>query len=513
MLIAAIILVFIGTIAISGWGYLTAARLRETESHGVAIQRQIAWSNSHAIDQQYNFTLGYQDGVTTSPSTTLLNAGSGGIIASGLNSLSAFRSTQTATGATTPYAFNNLSVPSTADGSVFFVRTSSVTDPSQTAPIDYYDYLLSYPTPLLGDLFIVHKASAEGSGTLKISNNIQVNGRVVVWESNSQTENLLASSCIDMGAQVKRTVTNLNGNGLVLPDNWAPGPRTTAGYGGSSQPTAVTDGTLNMVNNPNFAPGSIYNIMQSTGNFAVYEGPVAGLLGVVTGLVGGVVNEVVDLLSLSSGASSAAQPVQVTQTLLANLNLPGVVGTTLNSVLPIYDGYLGLLNIAVVLVHAPTLPHLELTGSLDLILLVGDLLPLDPSYAASLPPVIIWVDQSTHPRHILFLGQSTRRIILVTGAGTGAPTYCAFVGVTSLLGGPLPWRLQWINQDCDLEIIPPLVFGYAQITGSIRTNWTFNVIDLLSSNTRMVVQKENWPGSLKTLMPRDAWFAPCYRPQ
>lgn len=300
MLIAAIILVFVGTVAIAGWGYLTAARLRETEGRGVAIQRQIAWANSHAIDQQYNYTLGYQDGVTLTPSTTLVNTGAGGIVATGFNNLSA---------AYTP------------------------------------------------------------------------------------------------------------------------------------------------------------------------------------------------------------QPVQIQQTPLANLNLANVVGTTLNSALPVFNGFSGALNIGIVMVNSANLPNVELTGNLDMVILLGDLVTTNASFDASLAPVIIWVDQSTHPRHIIFLGQSTRQVILVTGAGTGAATYCAFVGVSDLLGAPLPWRLQWINQDCDLEIIPPTQFGYANITGSVRTNWTFNVIDTLTTNTRMVIQRDTSPGSLNTLMPRDAWFSSCYRPQ
>lgn len=513
MLIAAIILVFVGTVAIAGWGYLTAARLRETEGRGVAIQRQIAWANSHAIDQQYNYTLGYQDGVTLTPSTTLVNTGAGGIVATGFNNLSAMRSTQSASAATIPYAFNNLAVPPTADGSVFFVRTTAATDPSQPSAIDYYDYLLSYPTPLLGDLFLVHKASAVGTGSMVFSSNIQVNGRVVNWEPTAPTQNLQASAFLAMNSQVTGTVTNLSGNGLVVPDNWTSVPRLTSGYGGTNQPTAVTDGTLNMVNNPNFAPGSINSIMASTGNFSVYEGPVTGVTGVITGLVGGVANQVVDLASLSSGAAYTPQPVQIQQTPLANLNLANVVGTTLNSALPVFNGFSGALNIGIVMVNSANLPNVELTGNLDMVILLGDLVTTNASFDASLAPVIIWVDQSTHPRHIIFLGQSTRQVILVTGAGTGAATYCAFVGVSDLLGAPLPWRLQWINQDCDLEIIPPTQFGYANITGSVRTNWTFNVIDTLTTNTRMVIQRDTSPGSLNTLMPRDAWFSSCYRPQ
>ncbi len=53
-----------------------------------------------------------------------------------------------------------------------------------------------------------------------------------------------------------------------MPANFPVTPRFTAGYGGTStSQRAVLDGSLNIINNANFTPGSIVDIMTNNGGY------------------------------------------------------------------------------------------------------------------------------------------------------------------------------------------------------------------------------------------------------
>src|SRR4029079_13879738 len=111
-------------------------------------------------------------------------SGGGGEVANAYTNLSAFASNYTYSNPASYAApFNNLRYVPTPDNSVYYTRTTAVSDSSQTEHLLYYNYQKSYPTTLLGDLFIVHTKPAAASGAIYVSDNIVVNGRVVIYDS------------------------------------------------------------------------------------------------------------------------------------------------------------------------------------------------------------------------------------------------------------------------------------------------------------------------------------------
>src|SRR4029077_18879568 len=93
--------------------------------------------------------------------------------------------------------FNNIRYVPTADNSVYYTRTAAVSDASQTEHLLYYNYQRSYPRTLLGDLLIVHAKPAAASGSIFITDNLQVNGRIVVFDSAADISGVEASECLN----------------------------------------------------------------------------------------------------------------------------------------------------------------------------------------------------------------------------------------------------------------------------------------------------------------------------
>jgi hypothetical protein len=327
-----------------------------------------------------------------------------------------------------------------------------------------------------------------------------------VWDPDATTENVRASSCHGARSSVRRTTRNLSGSSLLLPQGWAATAVVSAGYGGSSKPHAIADGTLRMVDNPDFTPGSIRHIIESSGTYTQHNGPSFSSSG-VSGLIGSTLGGFVYLpLLLPSGP----YPVVISRTTLNNILLPTAAGTTIGQILPPLAGNTSLLNVGIVLAHHPSLPHVRMTGTIDLVIVLGEIASTGLANTANLPPRIIWVDQDAKPRHVIFVGESNRRIVFATGRGNGQSTYAGFLGVTQLLlGGPLKWRLQWINEYTHMTFVPPRLFSWVECTGSIRTDWSFSCSDSGSSD-KLVLKRDSAPGGLETLMPRDGWLEPYF---
>jgi len=465
----------VGGMALTSWMYLVGARLQQAERQVNQVTRNIVWNNTFAINQQYALQYSFQDVITRSASTATLNSAAwGGSDEDPYVSLQAFRSGYTYSNpAPYAYPFNNIRDVLTTDGSVYYTRTTGDTDSSQTEHLTFYNYQKSYPTPLLGDLLIIH-TKPSGAAATNICKNLVVNGRVVILDSTATTANIKAAEVINQTKTGTNTTLNTSG-ATMLPTNYNATPRFTAGYGGASTPSAVLDGSLNMISNPTFTPGSLVDIMTNNGG---YTNVSAGS---------------------ASGSSSSAVQVDL------NFSTPTYPPPTIS---PYNYSYTNPFNVVTVRLKPPsgaTLGHLRINGSVDQLVLQGQTTSTDWNTADTLPPVIIWMEQEV--RDIRFVGENNRRLILAVGTGSGLTCYMGWSG-TSILGGsnPLRWRLHFINQYRNVYLAPPSTLNVT-ITGSIRTNWHINCTDS-TTTTRFTLNRETSPGNLPLLLPRDAWFEP-----
>jgi len=475
-----LIFAIIGGIALTSWMYLMGARLQQAEHQLDQVTRNLVWGNSSAINQQYALGYAFRDNATQAACTALLNSGSwGGSDQSAILGFSAFRVLNTASNPSLwTYPFNNVRNAQTSDNSTFYVRTDGDSDSSQTEHVTFYNYEMSYPTPLMGDLLQVHTRPTGSTGAT-ISKNLLVNGRTIIYDS---TANVTAVKTTEL-LNLTKTGTNLalNTAGTTLmPTNFPSTPRFTAGYGGTGTPNAVLDGTLNVINNPNFTPGSIVDIMTMNGGYTnVSAGSASGSSSTAVQ---------VTLQSTPTYAPPTTSPYSYTYTSPFNV-------VTVRLVPPTTSG------------NTPVLGHLRINGSVDQLVLQGQTTSTDWTKSDTLDPVIIWLEQEA--RDIRLVGENNRRVILVVGNGTGQVLYMGFSG-TSLNGSssPLRWRLHLINQYRNVYIDQPSGKNLI-ITGSIRTNWHINDTDT-TSTTRITLQRETSPGTLSTLLPRDGWMAPYF---
>ena len=468
-ILVALMFVFGATIAITGWMYLCAARLRQTEAISTAAQRHIAWGNSQAINQQYLFTEGFQANNSEPANTATLGDGIGGLAAGAYESLNVFGSTQTASNATgTAYAFNNLRVPPTVDGSVYYSVTQGGADSSQSESFSIYNYVKAYPTPLTGDLLIIHQRPAAATTGATFCPNLQVAGRVVIMDSTANAASVLANECWNNVATATNTTLNSTGTATLLPDNYAHVPTCTAGYGGSANPTAVTTGVLNVIDNPTFTEGSLKATLLASSNNATWTS--------------------------TTPTGESTSPVYVTNESPPTYAPPtkSPYGYTYTSPLKVL--YVNLLNI--------TLPNICITGAYDQIVIEGQTNQTDYNTAGDLTPVIIMLENTT-TRDIRLVGENNRPLILSTGQGIGQTVYLGFSGSSAIVGGPLRWRVQLINQYCSLWLSPPSGSNVT-LTGSIRTDWSVSCTDS-TSTMRFYLQGDPSPNVLDTLLPRDGW--------
>lgn len=495
-MLAVIIFIMIGGIAMSAVIVLLGARLQQSELLGIGVQRHIAWGNTKAVNQQYAYTWAMRDNVTRSLSTgTVTGAGYviptqtswGGVDADVFTSLSAFRSTVRPSSTTTAsYPFNNIQNLPTSDNGVYFTRTTADSDSSQTEHLAFYNYLKTYPTPLLGDLLIVHKKPSGASGAYHLNDNLQVDGRVVIWDETAESINVRAQACLNMTKTGTNTVRDTS-SATLLPQNFGARTTATAGTGGTSSPSAVTNGTLQLINNTDFTPGSVRHIMEATGTAGTTW------LNCSTGTA---TSTNINTTS-NSGNSTSDTQVKLESTVTYALPTTSPYGYTKS----------GNLNVLIVRLKNSTLKHLRITSGVEQLVLEGQTTSTDYTNAGNLGPVIIWLEQADC-RDIRFVGENNRRLILATGEGTGATLYAGFHGNSIIGGSALRWRMQWINEYRAVYLNTPTGLG-AIITGGIRTDWGIYSTDT-GSSIRVTLQRETSPGALETMLPRDGWLEPYF---
>ncbi|RBP37387.1 hypothetical protein DES53_114125 [Roseimicrobium gellanilyticum] len=499
-MVAVLMFIFVGSIALTAAIHLMGARLQQTERMGIGVKRHVVWGNTAAVNQQYAYTYSLRDNVTRTASTAVLPAGSGtayadtttwgGISAGAYANFSAYRSIQRASDATISYPFNNLRLLPTADNSVFYLRTAADSDSAQTESLTIYNYQKSYPSTLLGDLLIVHKRPTT-SGTYSFSGNIRVDGRVVIYDGTAAMGNLKATSCLQAVSSITNTTKTNDGSASLMPDNFPSRPMATAGYGGTSNPTAVTNGTLKLIENTDFPVGSIKTTLESGGTST--------------------------WMTCSTNSSSSTN----IETDVANGTSTGPFQVKLESS-PTYPvpttspyGYTksGNLNVLVVRLKNSGLKHLKIVSGLEQLVLEGQTTTTDYTSAAALDPVIIWVQQADL-RDIRFIGENSRPLILAVGPGNSSGTtaavtlYMEWRGSSLVSGGPLRWRMQLFNEYRNLYLAPPSSTVNAQIIGGIRTNWSINST-YTDSVARFLLARDASPTEeLELMLPRDAWIEP-----
>ncbi len=499
-----LMLTVVGGIGVTAWMYLIAARLIQVERMNDSVSRRIVQCNSGAINQQYQMTFAYRDSVTQPQVSALLSNSWGGVIENGFISLQSFRSGYTYSNPPAySYAYNNTRYVPTGDGSVFFARVTATTDGSQPETLSYYNFLKSFPRSLLGDLLYVHTKPAGASGAAYITKNLYVNGRVLVYDSTGNIAGVDADECLNLTKTGTNTTLNSSGSTALLPENYPSIPIFSQGSVSTSS-GAVLDGSLNMCNNANFTPSSIYHILRtlSPGYYTMTTAATPA--------------------SMTSGAN------------LDNNNNGGVSGTTKNGGSATSDiwvkvddhnppipntstftppttspyGYTWAKgNSAVsILLKSASLYHVHLQTGPTMLVLQGQTTSADYTAAASLAPVVILVEPGI--KDIRFVGENSRPLILALGNGSGGTTFMSWSGTNSATsGGPLRWKLNLINQYNDVWLDPPPSGGTVRLTGSIRTNWNINCTDATTTN-RFTLMLDATPGALVSTLPRDAWFEP-----
>lgn len=446
----ALAMVLIGTIAVTGMISVLATRMQQSERLASASQRRMAWTNTEAANRQYGYVYGMRDTVTRAASSASLATNWGGLQATAYTNLSAFESTQRPDDQVVSYPFNNIQVPPTVDSGYFYERTTADSNSNQAEHVSMFNYLKSYPALLQGDLLVLHKR-AVATGDYYISDNLRVDGRVVIYDGTALTTDVRANSYIHMKPAFTNSVKNNGGTAAQLPENYAITPTATAGYGGTSTPTAVTNGTLKMINNTDFTPGSLNHLATTTGTWLTYTA----------------------LPSKDEGnTSSAVQYVKSTKVLTLRLKHTG-------------------------------LTHTRINAAFSELVLEGQTTASDYTNADALAPIIIWLESSS-VLNIKITGENNRRLIFAAGPGNGANVNLNFQSSSIVSGGPLRWRMNLISEYRNTYFSLPTSVNL-QMTGGIRTNWALNCTDT-GTSVRIILQRETNPQNLEKLLPRDGWM-------
>ena len=481
-MLVALLLVFATTIAITAWMSMLTSRLRQSEANNDTVFRHVGWGNTAAVNLTYAHYQGYKDNSTQAAAETTVTTGSGastlnwgGISSSGWTSLSVFRTTQRPVGATFAYPYNNLQPIDTADHAVYFERTDVASDTMQSEHLSLYNYLMSYPSPLLGDLLIIHRAASGASGTYSINSNTTVNGRVVIWDKTATTGNVRATSvqCRYTSGTSAVTVKNTGGTASIMPENMSICPSSTAGVGGSANTPGATDGTLTMCDNANFTAGSLYHIITSSafGTYTTWNG-----------------------LGNNGTTADPSYSTQVNKT-----SATYVAPTTT----PYNYSPVGQMNTLWVDLQNASLNNLVVTGNFEQVVLKGTTTQTQYNTQDTLSPIIILIEEDAL-RDIRFVGENNRRVILGIKKTTTNTVYMGFSGSSAVIGGPLRWRLNLVNEYGALWVDPPSG-NNVSLTGSVRTNWQFNCTDSTSTQ-RIILNEETSPSTLETMLPRDSYF-------
>jgi hypothetical protein len=172
----------------------------------------------------------------------------------------------------------------------------------------------------------------------------------------------------------------------------------------------------------------------------------------------------------------------------------------------------GSLNVFRIRLNNASLKHLGVLSGVEQLVIEGQTTSAAYTAAASLPPVCIYVDQSTL-RDIRFIGENSRPFILSIGPTAGPEIYLRWES-TSILGGnnPTRWRMQQICENRPMWLATISSGKGVLITGSLRTNYQVNCADG-GTNVKFTWQRETEPDRLAPFMPRDAWLETYLVPQ
>jgi hypothetical protein len=495
-----LMLTIVGGIAVTAWISLLAARLIQSDRMSDSLNRRLIWDNSCAINQQYAYVESFQDQVNNGILTTTLNGGWGGLTSDLLNALAAFRSVNNFTSpSTAAYPFSLIRGTPTADGSVYYTRSTGATDPSQVNRLLFYNYQKTYPRSLIGDLLIVHKKPTGAPATYYITDNLAVNDRVLIYDSTADVSGVAASECLNLTKTGTNTTLNSADSTVLLPQNLPSVPIFQVGVGGQDG-GAVLDGSLNMCSNPAFVPGSIWDIMQAqaTGYYTLSTNATSSPL-----VSGGNVktNSNVGVSGTTTGSGAASDDI-----FIKTGNSVPTNGFAVPTTSPYNYTWPSGGSAVVLLLKSPTLYNINVVGGVTQLILQGQTTATDYTNAANLPPLIIWVQQEV--RDIRFVGENSRPLILALGTGTGLTCYCGFSGNGIASANSVRWRMHVINQYRDLYLDPAIGKNYT-LTGGIRTNWSIHCTDA-TGTTRFTLARETSPATLLPVLPRDAWLEPLY---
>lgn len=502
-LLMVLMLTIVGGIGVTAWMYLIAARLIQVERMNDSVSRRIVQFNSGSINQQYLMTYAYRDSVTQPQVAALLSNSWGGVIENGFISLQAFRSAYTYSNPPAySYAYNNLRYQPTGDGSVYFTRTMATTDGSQFETLSFYNFLKTYPRSLLGDLLYVHTKPSAATSSAYITKNLYVNGRVLVYDNTADIASVDADECHNLSKTGTSTTLNSTGSATLLPENYPSIPIFTQGSVSTSS-GAVLDGSLNICNNANFTPSSIYHIMRtlSPGYYIMTTDATPSTMTSGSNLDS---NHSGGVSGTTKNGGSASSDIWV-KTDDHNPPIPNTSTFNEPTISPYAYTWSKGNSAVAILLKSSSLYHVDLQNGATMLVLQGQTNAADYAAAASLPPVVILVQQTI--KDIRFVGENSRPLILALSGGGGSPTFMSWSGnSTASGGGPLRWKLNLINQYNDLGLDPP-AGNNVQIIGSIRTNWHLNCTDSTNTN-RFTLTRDTSPGSLVSVLPRDAWFEP-----
>ena len=450
-LLVALTLVIMGTLAVTAMICVMAARQQQAERTATAVQRRLSWLNTEAVNRQYGYVYGLRDTITRSATSASLATNWGGLSAAAYTSISAYETTQRPSAQVQTYPFNHVRIPPTTDGGYFYERTTADSNSNQMEHVTMFNYLKTYPAQLQGDLLILHKRAA-ASGDYYISDNLRVDGRVVIYDGTAQTGEIRANSYMHMSPSFTNPVKNNAGTATQLPENYAITPTATAGYGGSSTPTAVTNGTLKIINNTDFTPGSLYHLGQTTGGWETTYSSTGSDVGNTT---------------------SAVQIVKSTKVITVRLK------------------------------HTGLTKHIRINAAFTELVLEGQTTAADFTNANALTPIIVWLESSS-VLNVKITGENNRRLIFAAGPGAGANLNLNFQNSSIVSGSPLRWRMNLVSEYRNTYFSLPTSVNL-QMTGGIRTNWALNCTDT-GTTVRIILQRETSPGALETLLPRDGWM-------
>lgn len=488
----------IGGIAVTAWVYLLAARAIQASRLSDSVARHITWGNTTAINQQYNLGYAYQMNVSEPELTTTVSGG-GGEVAAAISGLNAFASTNTYSNPGSFAApFNNIRQIPTSDNSVYYTRTTGETDASQTEHLLYYNFQKSYARGLLGDLLIVY-AKPSGAADTFLTDNLKVNGRVLIYDSAADVTGVEANECLNLSKTGTNSTLDSSGNSTLLPQNFPSIPIFTAGSAGGST-GAVLDGSLNVLHNTNFTANSLYDKMtaSSTGYYNLTTASNSS-----TPLASGANVEADDdngVTGTSTNGGSSSTDIWVKK------GSPPGNAFAVPTTSPYNYSWPKNGTAVTLLLKSSTLHHIRLVSGATQLILQGQTNAADYTSASTLDPIIILVEQEI--RDIRLVGECSRPIILGVGTGTGVPLFMGWSGTsTAAGGGPLRWNLFLINQYREIYLDPPSG-GNVTLTGSIRTNCSIRCTDTTDTDRFFLNRYTSPPAALLSLLGRDAWFEP-----